>query len=148
MSKSVVPDILAVLEPYLERLDIQWEGQPEGSRLPTLPHTSDGKVNVRELTLALGLRQTQEQHFYKKHELASAVNAIAVVQGLKTIGSRSIADRVDEVTSARLSKISHEKSDLARILAEKEAEIEALRSQVISLQTQIEFITTTGLLIK
>jgi hypothetical protein len=148
MSKTVVPFILSKLEPYLEALDIQYEAQVERKRLPTLPYTVDGKVNVREITLALGLRQSQEQHFYKKPELSSLINSIASIQGLKAIGSRAIADRADEVVSARLSRISHEKNDLARVLAEKEAEIETLRAEVSSLKAQIQFIETTGLFVR
>ena len=70
---SIIPEILAKLEPYLELLDQQWESQAEGCRTPTLPHDK-GQVNVRAITKAVGLRQSQEQHFFKKPELALAIN--------------------------------------------------------------------------
>jgi len=36
-ARSIIPEILAKLEPYLELLDRQWESQGEGCRTPTLP---------------------------------------------------------------------------------------------------------------
>lgn len=148
MSKSILPEILSKLEPYLEEIDKQWEAQPEDSRRPTLPFTGDGKVNVRDITKAIGLRQSQEQHFFKKPEIASLVNALAKIQGIKPIGSRAVADQIDKVVSNKLSKVSSEKNDLARALAEKDGEIEALRAEVVSLKAKIEFIENTGLMIR
>jgi hypothetical protein len=58
-ARSIIPEILAKLEPYLELLDRQWESQAEGCRTPTLPHDK-GQVNVRAITKAVGLRQSQE----------------------------------------------------------------------------------------
>lgn len=48
----------------------EFHRQPETRREPTLPSTNDGKVNVRELTLALGLKRSQEQHFFNHAELS------------------------------------------------------------------------------
>ena len=79
-ARSIIPEILAKLEPYLELLDRQWESQGEGCRTPTLPHDK-GQVNVRAITKALGLRQSQEQHFFKKRELALAINELARSKG-------------------------------------------------------------------
>jgi len=147
MTKSVVPEILSKLELYLEEIDKLYESQPENSRVPTLPHTSDGKVNVRQITLAIGLRQSQEQHFFKKPELASAVNAIATIQGLKKIGSRMLNDAQDDIVTARLARISNDKNELAKTLAAREAEIEALREKIKSLKARIDFFETTGLMV-
>lgn len=147
MSKSVVPEILSRLETYLELIDKQYEAQQQDSRVPTLPFTVDGKVNVRQITQALGLRESQEQHFFKKPELASVVNAIARIQGLKPIGSRMLDDAADDVVTARLVRVSSDKNELARTLAAKEAEIEALKSEVRSLKARIDFFETTGLMI-
>lgn len=148
MSKSIVPEILAKLEPYLEELDKKFEAQSKDTRIPTLPFTVDGKVNVRQITYALGLRESQEQHFYKKPELAAVVNSIARVQGLKSIGSRILDEAADDVVVARIAKITADKNDFARTLAAKEAEIESLRAEIKVLKSKIEFIETTGLLIR
>lgn len=147
MTKTIVPEILSKLELYLEEIDKLYESQSENSRVPTLPHTSDGKVNVRKITLAIGLRQSQEQHFFKKPELASAVNAIATIQGLKKIGSRMLDDAQDDIVTARLARVSNDKNELAKTLAAREAEIEALREKIKSLKARINFFETTGLMV-
>ena len=55
-NRSVVPDILNVLEPWLEAREAEWKKRGT----PTLPLTKDGKVNVRAITHALGLKESQE----------------------------------------------------------------------------------------
>jgi len=148
MTKSIVPEILAKLEPYLEDLDKKFEVQKNDIRIPTLPSTVDGKVNVRQISRELGLRESQEQHFYKKPELASVINAIALIQGLKPIGSRILNDAADAIVTARLARISTDKNDLARSLAAKEAEIEALRAEICILKAKLQFFEDTGLVIR
>jgi len=139
--KNITPEILALLEPYLESLDASWDSQPEGLRQPTLPVTVDGKVNVRAVAKAIGLRQSQEQHFFRKPELATPINALAQIQGVKPIGSRILVDHSDKAAADRLAIVATEKNDLARALAEKEAKIESLReenSMLYALLAQIE----------
>ena len=148
MSKSIIPEILAKLEPYLEELDQTWEAQDKTPRQPTLPLTVDGKVNVRGIVKALGLRQTQEQHFFRKPELAAPINALAHVQGVMLIGSRHLNDQADQTVSERLARLGKEKSDLQRALAEKEAENEALRQEVQSLRTQLGLLEESGFTIR
>lgn len=143
--QSIVPKILGLLEPFLERLDEEWERQPEQDRCPTLPATDDGKVNVRALTKALGLRQTQEQHFYRHPELASAVNAVAYAQGLKTIGSRVLEDAYDDTVTERLQKVEARSSSLAKILSEREAVIERQRREIESLREQLRMVEDFGM---
>lgn len=148
MPKSISPEILAKLEPYLEQLDQSWEAQPEGLRQPTLPVTVDGKVNVRAIAKAIGLRQSQEQHFFRKRELAAPINALAQIQQVKPIGSRLLSDRHDKASVDRLARIVTEKNDLARVLAEKEAEIETLREENAMLRSRLTQIESTGTAIR
>jgi hypothetical protein len=136
------------LEPFLEQLDQAWEAQPEGLRQPSLPVTVDGKVNVRAIAKAIGLRQSQEQHFFRKPELASLVNALALVQGVKPIGSRLLADQHDKTVADRLARTATEKNDLARVLAEKEAEIESLQEENVMLRSRLAQIESTGTAIR
>ena len=93
---SIVPQLVALLEPWLEARMAEWDALPDTGREPTLPATDDGKVNVRALTLAVGLRSSQAQHFYLHPELAALVNAVAEAQGLRLIGSRSQVDAEDD----------------------------------------------------
>lgn len=143
---SIVPKILTLLEPYLERLDVEWEAQPAGLyKRPTLPATDDGKVNVRALTLCLGLRRTQEQHFYRHPELAFAVNALARVQGLKGIGSRVLDAIADEAVAERIGKIENRNSNLSMMLSEREAIIERQRREIELLREQLRLIESCGM---
>lgn len=145
---SIIPELKARLEAWLDARMAQWEAQPAGQRAPTLPMTEDGKVNVRALTLALGLRVSQEQHFYKHPELTNAVNAIAEAQGLKPIGSRLGCGAEDRALTARMNRIQGERNDLARILAEREALIERQRREIGALREQLGLLEETGMLLR
>ncbi|HBU37309.1 MAG TPA: hypothetical protein DEB70_05830, partial [Planctomycetaceae bacterium] len=102
----------------------------------------------RGIAKAIGLRQSQEQHFFRKPELASPINALAQVQGVKPIGSRLLADQHDKSAADRLARTATEKNDLARALAEKEAEIEFLREENTMLLSQLAQIESTGTAIR
>jgi hypothetical protein len=146
-ARSIIPEILAKLEPYLELLDRQWESQGEGCRTPTLPHDK-GQVNVRAITKALGLRQSQEQHFFKKRELALAINELAKVQGLRGINSRQLQDVEDRVHTERIHKVVQHNTDLSRSLAEREAVIERQRREIEALRAQLALLEETGMAIR
>lgn len=146
-ARSIIPEILAKLEPYLELLDQQWELQTEGCRTPTLPHDK-GQVNVRAITKALGLRQSQEQHFFKKRELALAINELARIQGLRGINSRQLQDAEDRVQAERIHKVVEHNTDLSRSLAEREAVIERQRREIEALRAQLAMLEETGMAIR
>ena len=146
-ARSIIPEILAKLEPYLELLDRQWESQAEGCRTPTLPHDK-GHVNVRAITKALGLRQSQEQHFFKKRELALAINELAKVQGLRGINSRELQDAEDRTHAERMHKVVQHNTDLSRALAEREAVIERQRREIEALRAQLALLEETGMAIR
>lgn len=146
---SIVPLLLRVLEPHLERLHAAWLAA--GGREPTLPMTGD-KVNVRRLVqdlMALDARviASHEQHFFRKAELQIAVNRIAEEQGLAPIGSRA-PDEADEAARSRIGRLSGETSDLRRALAEREATIESLRRENTVLREQIRLLEETGMCLR
>jgi hypothetical protein len=147
-ARSVVPSILKALDPYLEKVDREWSLQPEDDRHPTLPVTVDGKVNVRQLVRNLGLSETLEQHFYRKPDLAGPVNALARVQGVKPIGSRALDDAVDAGVSRRMKRQSDEISDLRKMLAEREAMVEAQRAEIASLRARLGLLEETGMIVR
>jgi len=146
-ARSILPEIQAKLEPYLELLDRQWESQAEGSRIPTLPHDKR-QVNVRAITKALGLRQSQEQHFFKKRELTLAINELAKVQGLRGINSRELQDAEDRTHAERMHKVVQHNTDLSRALAEREALIERQRREIEALRAQLALLEETGMAIR
>ncbi len=145
---SVVPEIRAVLEPYLERRHAEWSAAPSGARSPTLPATDDGKVNVRALTLALGFARNREQHFYNHAELTGLVNAVADAQGLRGIKSRNQSEAEDAEVADRFSRVQKERGDLARLLGEREAVIERQRREIAALREQLRLLEETGMVLR
>lgn len=145
---SVVPGIVAALEPWLEARMAEWSAMPEASRQPTLPATIDGKINVRDLTGALGLKHSQEQHFFNHAELRTLVNAAAETQGLSPIGSRIELDADAAQARKRIARVSGDRNDLARSLAEREAVIESLRRENESLREQLRLRDDTGMTLR
>jgi hypothetical protein len=142
---SIVPEIKAQLEVWLEQRMAEWSAQPERRRQPTLPATGEGKINVRELTLALGLRRSQEQHFFNHAELRTLVNVAAEAQGLAAIGSRVQLDADDDVVRRRMGRLNNDRNDLAAALAEREAVIEWQRREIDALREQLRLRDETGM---
>ena len=103
---------------------------------------------MRAVTVALGLRVSQEQNFYKHPQLRNAVNAVAEAQGLKPIGSRTSTDIEDNAVAAQFSRIKSDRNDLQRTLAEKEALIERLRREIESYREQLRLLEETGMLMR
>lgn len=143
--RSITSDLLAALEPWLDAQMAKWLGQPEASRFPTLPVTVDNKVNVREITRALGLAQSKEQHFFKKPELRCAINAAAEQQGLLGIGSRMQMEVAEQAVVDRMDRIQRGAADLSRILAEREALIERQRAEIATLKEQLRLRSEIGM---
>ena len=151
---SIIPTVKASLEGYLERMQIAYLAVPEEQRVPTLPATQDGKVNVRALAQAIALKQTQEKYLYERQELTSLINLMAEGQGLLPIGSRLIVDATDKalkerlVRSAKSAKASEQaaveaQSQTAELLEKlKEAgiEIESLKAKNMRLMAQLDMV--------
>lgn len=149
MPRPILETLLPLVGERLEMLDAAWEGQPEDGRRPTLPMTDDGKVNVRAFAVEVcGLPQSQEQHFYKKPELAALVNAVAVRQGVKPIGARALTDVIDKAAKDRLGRAQSDRDDLARTLAEREALIERQRRTIAALNEQLRLLGDTGMVLR
>jgi hypothetical protein len=150
-AKSIIPAILAALDPYLEARLAAYHAMPEASRTPTLPATADGKLNVTGLVRELGLKPSDVQHFHKKRELFDTVNIAAEAMDLSPIGSRALDDEAAGVVRAKLARLggSEKKAseDLIEALRRNDlltAEVERLRQQVLRLEGQIASIYETG----
>ncbi|AMB44057.1 hypothetical protein [Methylobacterium sp. AMS5] len=148
MSKSVVPEILGQLEPWLAERIEAWKNQPADGREATLPATPDGKVNVRGVARALSLRPSQEQHLFRNAELRTAINAVAAEQGLKPVGARADADPLDKVVVDRLKKVQARSGELAKIVAEQAATIERQRNEIRSYREQLSLLAETGQILR
>jgi hypothetical protein len=143
VSHSVLPALLQELELYLDRQAAAWQEQDCDARVPTLPATSDGKVNVRAITLALGRPQSQEQHLFKRPELKSTINAVAIEQGLKPIGSR-LPDDLEKAIADRMRRTEKRSSEMSRLVAEQASVIEKQRRTIESLREQVRIFEETG----
>lgn len=146
MTKSVAPQILEILEPWLVGRISAWTAN--GQLEPTLPSTPDGKVNVRGIVRALALPPHHDQHFFKHPEIRSAVNAVAEEQGLKPIGSRNEQEDADKAVSDRIKRDAKASSDLGKLVAEQAATIEAQRREILSLREQLRIVEETGQIVR
>lgn len=147
-NKSIVPELLPILEAFLDQRMAEWQAQPCERRTPTLPSTKDGKVNVRDLTLELGLKRHQEQHFFKHADLRSAVNAAAEAQGLAQIASRGEIDEKDAALGKLIKKTTTDLSELQRVCAEQAATIEVLRGKLASWEEKFKLRDETGMIFR
>ncbi|MTJ93600.1 MAG: hypothetical protein F8N36_12150 [Desulfovibrio sp.] len=150
-AKSIVPTIIALLEPYLDAKLAAFEAVPSDRRTPTLPATADGKVNVTGLVRELGLKPFSVQHFHRKRELFDAVNIVAEAMGLAPIGSRALDDEAAETVRAKLARAGNAEKKASEDLVEAlrridllTADNEHLRQKVLQLEAQIAAIYETG----
>jgi hypothetical protein len=150
---SVIPAVKERLEIHLDKLETAYQSQPEGKRIATLPATNDGKVNVRALAQAIGLKQTQEKYLYEREELTSLINLVAEGQALLPIGARTmeVADKALKERLVQQAKTAKEDAQAAtearaaeqRLLDELSAaltEIEMLKAENMRLNAQLELI--------
>lgn len=142
---SILPELRTKLEARLARAVSEWLAQPETSRAPTLPLVND-KVNVRALAAEAGFTGSQEQHLFKLPELRSLVDAVALEQGIETIGSRVSGE--DDAVERRLRRAQADRSELSRMLAEREALVERLRAENAILRERLAFVERTGLVVR
>lgn len=131
---SVIPAVLQRLEQYLEAREAEYLAQPEPERIPTLPATGDGKVNVRQLAAAIGLKQTQEKYLFERAELSSLINLMAEGQGLAPIGARLLDKAADAAVLERLARQSQQ----ARLATQAAVEAEAVQAELLQRINDLE----------
>lgn len=133
-NRSIVPEILAVLEPWLDAREAEWRHLGT----PTLPLTRDGKVNVRAITVSLGLKESQEQHFFRHAALHDAVNRVAFAQGIKPIKSRVGSDDGELGAGGATQAENDRARKLERRVNELERQNEALRAETYALREKLK----------
>lgn len=145
--KSITPEILQVLEPYLDRKDNEWWNQT-GERKPTLPTTSDNKVNVRQLVQEIGRKPSDVQHFFNKNELYDPINVLATVQSIGPIGSRVISKNDDDIARNELSRAKSTSKAEHEAYVEAVAEISRLRKENEQLRAMKNYFQETGCVLR
>ena len=106
--------------------------------MPTLPVTPDGKVNVRALAEAIGLKQTQEKYLYERKELTDLINCIAEGQGVLTIGSRVNQTDADKAIKERLIRQAKSVQESSQAAVEAVAAQEELLERIRTLSAELE----------
>lgn len=142
---SVIPDIRERLEHYLNRCEVDYQQQPEGARTPTIPATSDGKVNVRQVGVAIGLKQTQEKYLYERDELSSLINLMAEGQGLAPIGARVAQDAADKAVKAKAALQAKNLRAASQAAVEAQAQHQELMQQIKDLSRDNAALTAENL---
>lgn len=158
--QSVIPAVKERLELYLDERQAEYLEQPDGSRTATFPKTPDGKVNVRGIATAIGLRQTQEKYLFEREELSSLINLVAEGQELLPIGSRTsdVADKAIKERLAQQAKTAKadaqgavearaRETALVEQLEEAQSTIASLEATVMRLQAQLDMVHA-GLMVR
>ncbi len=145
---TIIPHLAELLRLHLDLLQANFTAKPEEKRTPTLPCLPDGQVNAEAIILAAGWTKNQRQMLYKAPELADIINAVAIAQGLKPVGSRSPDILPDPEIKKRLDKLATEISELRSLLAEREATILSLRRQLAAERGQFTLLTETGMALR
>ncbi|MCL4722923.1 MAG: hypothetical protein KJZ90_01485 [Rhodocyclaceae bacterium] len=149
---SVIPDIKLRLESYLNEREAEYISQPEDKRTPTLPVTADGKVNVRAVAKAIGLKDTQEKYLFERKELSDLINCVCEGQDVMPIGARLLQDAGDKALKSRLAQQAKQlqnastaaveaqaaQSELLERLQQMSAELAAVRAENLRMRAQIE----------
>jgi uncharacterized coiled-coil protein SlyX len=148
MTASLLPHLAEQIELYLEGCVAAWLNQPENARCPTLPVTTDGKVNVRAVAEASGVGAAREQHLFKRQELRAAINAVAIEQGVKPIGSRQPSEDLEKEVAARLRRTDMRSSELSKLVAEQASTIERQRRTIEALREQLGAFEETGQIVR
>jgi uncharacterized coiled-coil protein SlyX len=148
MTASVLPELLGLLENYVEKRAAAWLAQPDGARRPTLPSTTDGKLNVRAVAEESGIGVAREQHLFKRPELRSAINAVAAEQGLKPIGARQPSEDLEKEVAARVRRTEARSGEISRLVAEQASTIERQRREIEALREQLRAFAETGQIIR
>lgn len=157
---TVIPAVRERLELYLDQCQAEYLSQLGKNRTATLPQTSDGKVNVRGIATAIGLRQTQEKYLFLHEELSSLINLVAEGQELLPIGSRmtDLADKAIQERLARQAKTAKadaqgavearaRETALVEQLEEAHSSIASLEATVMRLRAQLDMVHA-GLMVR
>lgn len=135
---SVIPGIKARLEVYLDKIEAEYLTQGDSNRLPTLPRTPDGKVNVRAVASAVDLTVNQEKYLYERKELTDLINCIAEGQGLLPIGSRLHQTAADQAIKERLVRQAKSAQEASQAAVEAASAQDELLNRIALLSSELE----------
>ncbi len=136
--QSVIPKVLSDLTEYLDRKQAEYAALPEHGRLPTLPLTPDGKINVRAVAKEIGLKESQEKYLYERSELTDPINLICEGQGVLPIGSRLTQTAADMAIKERLVRQAQAATNASQAAVEAQGALQGLVETVSSMADELE----------
>lgn len=135
---SVIPKVLSDLTEYLDQLQERYASEPEHARHPTLPLTPDGKINVRAVAKAIGLKGSQEKYLYERPELTQLINLICEGQDVLPIGSRLSQTAADKAIKERLARQTRAATDASRDAVEAQGALQDMLAKVRDMAAELE----------
>jgi hypothetical protein len=136
--QSVIPKVLSDLTEYLDCMQAEYAARPEHGRLPTLPLTPDGKINVRALAKAIGLKESQEKYLYERSELTDPINLICEGQGVLPIGSRLVQTAADAAIKERLTRQAQAATNASQAAVEAQGALQEMMESVSGMAAELE----------
>lgn len=136
--QSIIPKVLADLTEYLDRMQAEYVAQPEHGRLPTLPLTPDGKINVRAVAREISLKESQEKYLYERAELTQLINLICEGQGVLPIGSRLTQTAADALIKERLARQAQAAANASQAAVEAQGALQELVETVSGMAAELE----------
>lgn len=135
---SVIPRVTADLTDFLNACQAAFNALPNDAKSPTLPVTSDGKVNVRAISKAIHLTENQEKYLYERAELTQLINLVCEGQGVLPIGSRVILSAADKALKERLARQSKAAQEASQAAVEASGALQAALDKVRELSIELE----------
>jgi len=135
---SVIPKATADLTEYLNKCQSAFNAMPNEAKSPTLPVTTDGKVNVRAIAKAIGLTENQEKYLYERAELTQLINLVCEGQEVLPIGSRVTQSAADKALKERLVRQSKASQEASQAAVEANGALQAALDQVRELSIELE----------
>ena len=100
----------------------------EATKIPTLPCSSDGKINVSELAENMGLTEAQRKnHLYKDENIIKEINRHAMLQNLSPIGESKYKKALED--DAKHQIFTHSKR--AKQSVEQLVEVQSQNAELI-----------------
>jgi hypothetical protein len=133
--------VTADLTEYLNKCQSEFNALPDGSKVPTLPTTPDGKVNVRAIAKAIGLTVNQEKYLYDRPELTQLINLVCEGQEVLPIGSRVTMSAADKALKERLARQAKASQEASQAAVEADSALHAALDRVRELSDELEAAT-------
>lgn len=122
------------LEAWLSDRETAYRSQRGQNRVPTLPVTNDGMINVVEVARAIGCPRT---YLYNYEPLSTLLDLFAEGQGLQPTGART-QGHGDQAVQQRMATVARGAKVDAQAAIEAKATLQGALKQIAELQKEKE----------